>query len=434
MRMYDLIFKKRQGERLTSQEIAYVIEGYTHGDIPPYQVSALLMAIYFQGMVVEEIAELTRAMAESGDTIDLSSIQGIKVDKHSTGGVGDTTTLVLVPLVSALGIPVAKMSGRSLGHGGGTIDKIESIPGFQTGIEREVFLRQVERIGAALVGQTGNLCPADKKLYALRDVTATVDSIPLIASSIMSKKIAGGADAILLDVKKGVGAFMRSLEEAEALAEMMVGLGRELGRETMAFITNMEEPLGLAAGNALEVKEAIATLKGEGPEDLEELSLKLGAAMVLLANEARDVEEATLRLKRVIESGQGLEQLATIIEAQKGDPHVVYEEERLPSSQYRVQVKSREDGFIQSIQAYEVGTLVRDLGAGRGVFHDTIDHGVGVVLTKRVGDEVMKGESLGIIHLNHKGKEEYYQRRLEEAFVVSEEPVEREPLIYREIS
>ena len=334
MRMVDLIEKKRDGHALTKEEIRYAIEGYTNGDIPDYQMSAFAMAIFFQDMSTEERAELTMAMVESGDQINLSDVEGIKVDKHSTGGVGDKTTIALAPLVAALGVPVAKMSGRGLGHTGGTIDKLEAIPGFSVEIDTSEFTRLVNKNKLAVVGQTGNLTPADKKLYALRDVTATVNSIPLIASSIMSKKIASGADAIVLDVKTGSGAFMKELDQSKELAEAMVAIGKNLGRDTMAVISDMNQPLGRTIGNALEVREAIEMLRGEGPDDLLELCLTLGSHMVYLAKQAASVEEAKAKLKEVIANGKALETLKTFIEAQNGDASIVDDPTKMPAAKH----------------------------------------------------------------------------------------------------
>ncbi|MEC0239670.1 pyrimidine-nucleoside phosphorylase [Paenibacillus dokdonensis] len=400
MRMVDLIEKKRDGGELTTEEINFIIEGYTKGDIPDYQVSALAMAIFFKDMTQRERADLTMAIVNSGDTIDLSEIEGVKVDKHSTGGVGDTTTLVLAPLVAALDIPVAKMSGRGLGHTGGTIDKLESIEGFHVEIEREEFVNLVNKHKIAVIGQTGNLTPADKKLYALRDVTGTVDSISLIASSIMSKKIAAGSDAIVLDVKTGAGAFMKTVEDAQELAHAMVSIGNNVGRKTMAVISDMSQPLGLAIGNSLEVKEAIDTLKGEGPKDLEELCFALGRQMVFLANKANSLEEAEEMLKEVIRNGKALDKFKEFIQNQGGDPDVVDHPEKLPQAQYLIEVPAKEDGVIAEIVADEIGTAAMWLGAGRATKESEIDLAVGLMLNKKIGDSVQKGESLVTIHAN----------------------------------
>lgn len=430
MRAYDIIYKKREGEKLSPEEIRYLIDGYTKGEIPDYQLSAWAMAVYFQGMDAEETAELTMAMAESGDRIDLSEIKGIKVDKHSTGGVGDTTTLVLAPLVSSAGVPVAKMSGRGLGHTGGTIDKLESIPGFKTDLEKEDFINNVNQIGVAVVGQTGNLTPADKKLYALRDVTATIDSIPLIASSIMSKKIAGGADGIVLDVKTGDGAFMKELEKSKELARAMVDIGQQLGRKTIAVITDMDEPLGFAVGNALEVKEAISTLKDEGPADLRELCLTLGANMLVIAEKARSFEDGYRLLEKNLKSGKALEQFRKLIKAQGGDEKVVDDFDILPSARYVVKVKSERAGFINKISTREVGLTAMAIGAGRSTKEDQIDPAVGIVIKKKYGDRVSRGDVLAEIHFNNKGFEKEARERLINSFKIIEEKPGDKKLIY----
>lgn len=400
MRMVDLIAKKRDGHELTTEEIQFFIKGYTEDEIPDYQVSALAMAIYFQNMTERERADLTMAMAHSGDMIDLSAIDGVKVDKHSTGGVGDTTTLVLAPLVAVLDVPVAKMSGRGLGHTGGTIDKLESIPGFHVEIKTEEFIELVNEHKLAVIGQSGNLTPADKKLYALRDVTATVNSIPLIASSIMSKKIAAGADAIVLDVKTGAGAFMKTIEESKELAQAMVNIGNQVGRRTMAVISDMSQPLGRAIGNALEVQEAIDTLRGEGPEDLTELCLVLGSQMVLLANKASSLEEAKQLLQEAISSGSALEKFKQFITNQGGDASVVEDKERLPQAQFIVEVPAKTAGYVTEIVADELGTAAMWLGAGRATKDSKIDLAVGLMLNKKVGDRVEEGETLVSIHTN----------------------------------
>ncbi|MFM9282041.1 pyrimidine-nucleoside phosphorylase [Paenibacillus jiagnxiensis] len=410
MRMVDIIEKKRDGKELATEEIRFVIDGYTNGQIPDYQVSALAMAIYFRDMTARERADLTMAMVESGETIDLSAIEGVKVDKHSTGGVGDTTTLVLAPLVAALDIPVAKMSGRGLGHTGGTIDKLESIAGFNVEITKDEFVKLVNEHKIAVIGQSGNLTPADKKLYALRDVTATVNSIPLIASSIMSKKIAAGADAIVLDVKTGAGAFMKTAEEAVELAQAMVSIGNNVGRKTMAVISDMSQPLGFAIGNSLEVQEAIDTLKGQGPKDLEELCLALGRQMVYLAQKADSLEEAEEKLKEAIRSGRALEKFKEFIANQGGDPSVVDHPERLPQAAYRIEVPARQDGVVSEMVADEIGTAAMLLGAGRATKESEIDLAVGIMLNKKIGDSVKAGESLMTIHSNRENVDEVLEK------------------------
>ena len=402
MRMIDIIEKKRDGKSLTKEEIEFFVNGYTHGEVPDYQASSLAMAIFFQDMNDEERAALTMSMVNSGEKIDLSDINGIKVDKHSTGGVGDTTTLVLAPLVAAVGVPVAKMSVRGLGHTGGTIDKLESVKGFNVEISEKDFIKLVNDNQVAVIGQSGNLTPADKKLYALRDVTGTVNSIPLIASSIMSKKIAAGADAIVLDVKTGSGAFMKTLDDAEALAHAMVRIGNNVGRNTMAIISDMSQPLGNAIGNALELKEAIATLKGNGPKDLTELVLTLGSQMVVLAEQATSLDEARQMLIDAIKTGKALNKFKTFLSNQGGDDSIVDSPEKLPSAKYQVEFKAKKDGYITEIIANEIGVASMMLGAGRQTKEDVIDLGVGIVLNKKVGEHVEKGENILTIHTNTK--------------------------------
>lgn len=402
MRMIDIIEKKRDGKSLTREEIEFFVNAYTRGEVPDYQASSLAMAIFFQDMNDEERAALTMSMVNSGEKIDLSDINGIKVDKHSTGGVGDTTTLVLAPLVAAVGVPVAKMSGRGLGHTGGTIDKLESVKGFNVEISEKDFIKLVNDNQVAVIGQSGNLTPADKKLYALRDVTGTVNSIPLIASSIMSKKIAAGADAIVLDVKTGSGAFMKTLDDAEALAHAMVRIGNNVGRNTMAIISDMSQPLGNAIGNALELKEAIATLKGNGPKDLTELVLTLGSQMVVLAEQATSLDEARQMLIDAIKSGKALNKFKTFLSNQGGDDSIVDSPEKLPSAKYQVEFKAKKDGYITEIIANEIGVASMMLGAGRQTKEDVIDLGVGIVLNKKVGEHVEKGENILTIHTNTK--------------------------------
>lgn len=417
MRMVDIIEKKRDGHELTTAEINFFIEGYTKGEIPDYQASALAMAIYFQDMNDRERADLTRAMVESGDTIDLSAIDGVKVDKHSTGGVGDTTTLVLAPLVASLGIPVAKMSGRGLGHTGGTIDKLESIAGFHVELTREQFIDLVNRDKVAVIGQSGNLTPADKKLYALRDVTGTVNSIPLIASSIMSKKIAAGADAIVLDVKTGDGAFMKTEEDAKELAHAMVRIGNHVGRKTIAIISDMSQPLGFAIGNALEVKEAIETLQGKGPKDLTELVLTLGSQMVILAGKAKTTEEAKSMLKESISSGKALAKFKDFLTNQGGDASIVDDLSKLPQAKYKIELPAKQSGFVSRMIADEIGIASMILGAGRATKEDVIDLAVGLVLHKKVGDKVEEGESILTIYSNRENVEDVKQKLYDNIFI-----------------
>lgn len=420
MRMVDIIEKKRDGKALTKEEIEFFVEGYTKGDIPDYQASSLAMAIYFQDMDDEERAALTMAMVNSGDVIDLSQINGVKVDKHSTGGVGDTTTLVLAPLVAAVGVPVAKMSGRGLGHTGGTIDKLESIEGFHVEISEEEFIKLVNDNQVAVIGQSGNLTPADKKLYALRDVTGTVNSIPLIASSIMSKKIAAGADAIVLDVKTGNGAFMKTIADAENLAHAMVSIGNNVGRNTMAIISDMSQPLGRAIGNALELKEAIDTLKGEGPEDLTELVLTLGSQMVVLAGKADSLEQARQLLLNAIKDGSALAKFKTFLENQGGNASVVDAPEKLPTATYQIDYKAKTSGVVAELIANEIGVASMMLGAGRQTKEDDIDLSVGIVLNKKVGDSVNKGDSLLTIHSNQENIDDVIAK-LDESITIKDQ-------------
>ena len=431
--MVDIIEKKRDGKELTTEEIQFCIKGYTDGSIPDYQMSALTMAIVFQGMSEAERATLTMAMVESGDQIDLSAIHGIKVDKHSTGGVGDTTTLVLGPLVASVGVPVAKMSGRGLGHTGGTIDKLESVEGFHVELENEEFVRLVNQNKIAVIGQSGNLTPADKKLYALRDVTGTVESIPLIASSIMSKKIAAGADAIVLDVKTRAGAFMKTLEDSRDLAKAMVRIGNNVGRRTMAVISDMSQPLGFAIGNALEVKEAIDTLKGEGPEDLTELCLTLGSHMVVLAEKAANVEEARQMLTNAINDGSALETLKVFLRSQGGDDSVVDDPSRLPQASFKIEVEAKEDGYIAEIIADEMGTAAMLLGAGRATKESEIDLAVGLLLKKKIGDQVQVGESIVTIYSNFEDVQEV-KEKIYNSITIMKEKVSPPILVHEEIT
>ncbi len=429
MRMYDLILKKRQGLELTKEEIDYFIKNYTDGNIPDYQVSALMMAIFFNKMNKRETADLTMAMVNSGDVLDLSEIEGIKVDKHSTGGVGDTTTLVLAPMVAALDIPVAKMSGRGLGHTGGTIDKLESFKGFSVEMTNREFIDNVNSLKIAVGGQTGDLAPADKKLYALRDVTATVDNVSLIASSIMSKKIAAGADAIVLDVKVGDGAFMKNAEDAKLLATEMVDIGTNVGRNTIAIISDMDQPLGYAVGNALEVKEAIETLKGNGPKDLFELCLTLGSNMVVLAKKAETAEQAREILLETISSGKALEKLKQFVKAQGGDETVIDDTDKLPKAKYVVEVKADRAGKVSKIHAENIGLIAMELGAGRATKDSVIDLAVGIVLNKKREDEVKVGDVIAYVHANDMEKAEKAVSKILENYEISE-TAPSIPLIY----
>lgn len=404
MRMYDLILKKKQGKELNTEEINWMIKEFTEGRIPDYQMSAMTMAICFQGMDKRETFDLTMAMRDSGDVLDLSRIDGIKVDKHSTGGVGDKVSLVLTPIVASLGVPVAKMSGRGLGHTGGTIDKLESFSGFSTEISEEKFIDSVNTIGIAIAGQTANLAPADKKLYALRDVTATVDQMSLIASSIMSKKLASGADAIVLDVKTGNGAFMQTEEDAIALAKAMVDIGNRAGKQTVAVITDMDEPLGNAVGNALEIKEVIDALHGDGPEDLMEVVYVLGTQMLLLAKRAEDEEIARNLITESIQERKALKKFAEFIENQGGNREEILHLDMLPKARYVIPVLAEEEGCIERILAQDIGIACMTLGGGRENKESTIDHGVGIILTKKISDTVKKGETLALIHANSKEK------------------------------
>lgn len=423
MRMVDLIVKKQQGKELTKEEINFIVSGFTNGTIPDYQMSAFAMAVYFQDMTDNERMEMTMAMAESGDQIDLSAIEGIKVDKHSTGGVGDTTTLVLAPLVASAGVPVAKMSGRGLGHTGGTIDKLESVPGFHVEISEEKFMGLVNKNKVAVVGQSGDLTPADKKIYALRDVTGTVNSLPLIASSIMSKKIASGADAIVLDVKVGAGAFMKTPEDAEKLARAMVSIGNLAGRKTMAIISDMSQPLGRAVGNTLEVEEAIETLKGNGPKDLEELCLVLGAQMVYLGGGAESLEDAKALLKEKLTNGEALEQFKIFLEAQDGNPNVVEDYSLMPQASITKDVKATESGYITEITADDIGVAAMKLGAGRETQESIIDLAAGLMLHKKVDDYVEKGDVIVTLYANFEDTAEA-EKMIQQAYHYGKEKVE----------
>lgn len=429
MRMYDLILKKRQGLELSTGEINYFIENYTNGTIPDYQVSALMMAVFFNKMNKRETADLTMAMVNSGDILDLSEIKGIKVDKHSTGGVGDTTTLVLAPMVAALDIPVAKMSGRGLGHTGGTIDKLETFKGFSVEMTNRKFIDNVNTLKIAVGGQTGDLAPADKKLYALRDVTATVDNVSLIASSIMSKKIASGADAIVLDVKVGDGAFMKNADDARVLAKAMVDIGASVGRNAIAIISDMDQPLGLAIGNALEVEEAIETLKGNGPKDLVNLCLELGSNMVVLAGKAKDADEAKAMLIDTINSGKALVKFKEFVKAQGGDESVIDDTSKLPKAEYILEVKANKAGAVSKINAENIGLIAMELGAGRATKESIIDLAVGIVLNKKREDKVNVGDVIAYVHANNLEKGEKAVSKILENYKI-EDSVENIPLIY----
>ncbi|MBR5967383.1 MAG: pyrimidine-nucleoside phosphorylase [Lachnospiraceae bacterium] len=422
MRMYDLIDKKRNGGKLTQEEIDFIVKGFTDGTIPDYQMSAFLMAVCCRGMDTEETTQLTLAMAHSGDMLDLSPIQGVKVDKHSTGGVGDKTSLVIGPMVAALGIPVAKMSGRGLGHTGGTIDKLESIKGFSTSISPEKFFEDVNRIKLAITGQSANLAPADKKIYALRDVTATVSNISLISSSIMSKKLASGADVIVLDVKTGSGAFMKTVEDSVALAEAMVNIGNGAGRKTYGVITDMNQPLGRAVGNSLEVIEAINALKGQGPEDLMADALALGTYMVYGAGKASSPEEARAMLLKTIEDGSALKKMAEFVEAQGGDPAYVYDTDKFEKATIIEPVCSDREGYVSSIHTDEVGMTSLILGGGRETKESVIDLSVGMIIEKKIGDHVDKGEPLATLYANDRSKLEAAKQRFLGAYTIGEKP------------
>lgn len=430
MRMIDIIIKKRGKKELTPAEITFFVNGYTKGEIPDYQVSSLLMAIVFNGMSKKEIGILTDRMMHSGEVIDLSSIKGIKVDKHSTGGVGDKTSLVLGPLVAACGVKVAKMSGRGLGHTGGTLDKLESIPGMKIFIETEKFIKQVNKINLAIIGQTGDLVPADKKLYALRDVTGTVESMPLIASSIMSKKLASGSDTILLDVKFGSGAFMKTIEEAEELARTMVEIGDELKRDTRALLTDMDQPLGLAIGNNLEVKEAIATLCGEGPEDLLELCLQAGAVMLEQAKAVKSQAEGRKLLLTKIEDRSAYKKLQEFVIAQGGDVSYIEHPEKFPLSKHIVEVLATEEGFVKGIDALEIGESAMRLGAGRATKDDVIDMTAGIIINKKVGDKVKIGDKLADVYTNVKNYKEILDD-VRTSFKLSAKPVKVNPIVHK---
>lgn len=433
MRMYDLIEKKKLGQVLTKEEIAYMIEGFVSGEIPDYQMSAMLMAIYFQGMNEEETTYLTLDMARSGDMVDLSAITGIKVDKHSTGGVGDKTTLVIGPLVASLGVKVAKMSGKGLGHTGGTIDKMESIPGLVTTIPKEQFFDIVNETGIAVIGQSGNLVPADKKIYALRDVTATVDSLPLIASSIMSKKIAAGSDGIVLDVKTGSGAFMKELEDSIALAKEMVAIGVGAKRSCCALITDMDVPLGYAIGNSLEVIEAVETLKNNGPADLTEVSLQLAAHMLYMADKGT-IEACYELAKQALEDGSGLKTLAKMVKAQGGDEEYILDTGRFQTAPYTYEVCAERDGFITHIDTAACGIASVLLGAGRSRIEDVLDYSAGIILRKKYGEIVEKGDIIAVLHASDQQLFANAADKILHAYTIGDTPVEEKKLIYARVT
>lgn len=433
MRMYDILAKKRDGGILTDEQIQFFIDGYVSGAIPDYQASALLMAIFLKGMTPHETAALTRSMAQSGDLVDLSSIDGIKVDKHSTGGVGDKTTLIVAPVVASLGVRVAKMSGRGLGHTGGTVDKLESIPGFRTTLDREAFFDVVRRVGVSVIGQSGNLAPADKKLYALRDVTATVNSIPLIASSIMSKKIAAGSDRILLDVKTGSGAFMKTLEDSIALAKEMVSIGEHVGRRTVALITDMDRPLGCAIGNALEVREACETLQGRGPADLTEVCIELAANMLWLA-EKGELAQCRSLARQQIANGEAFAKLKEMVQAQGGDTSVLDDPSRFDRSNVCYEVLAQREGFLYAMDTERCGIASMELGAGREKKEDPIDYSAGIVLRKKVGDFVRKGEVLASFYSSEESKCRTAEQTFTQALRIQDARPEQTALIHTRVT
>lgn len=432
MRMYDLINKKKYGGVLTNEEINFMINGYVDGSIPDYQMSAMLMAIYFRGMSDEEIFAMTDAMARSGDMVDLSAIEGIKVDKHSTGGVGDKTTLIIGPIVAACGVKVAKMSGRGLGHTGGTIDKLEAIPGYKTDIAQDKFFENVNKCGISVVGQSGNLTPADKKIYALRDVTATVDSIPLITASIMSKKLAAGSDCILLDVKTGSGAFMKTVEDAEVLAKKMVDIGKIAGRKVQALVTDMDIPLGHAIGNSLEVIEAVNTLKGEGPEDLTYICKELSATMMFLA-EIGDMDECRAKVDEVIKSGAALNKLIEMVENQCGDSSVIKDTELFEKASIVHSVVAKKSGFVGHIDSEGCGIASMVLEAGRETKESVIDYASGIILNKKLGDEVKEGDVIATLYTNNQAKIEPAMKIIYDSYRIDDVKPEERPLILSKV-
>lgn len=433
MRMYDLIHKKRDGKELTKEEINYIVTGYTNGDIPDYQMSALLMAIYFNSMTEQETAIFTNEVAHSGEMVDLSGIEGVKVDKHSTGGVGDKTTLIIAPIVASYGVKVAKMSGRGLGHTGGTVDKMESIPGMKTTLETEDFIKQVNDIGLAVIGQSSNLAPADKKLYALRDVTATVDSIPLIACSIMSKKLAAGNDAILLDVKTGSGAFMKTLDDSIELAKAMVSIGKHAGKNTVALITEMDIPLGHMIGNSLEIIEVVETLKGHGPKDLTDVAIDLAANMLYLAGKG-EIEETRLMAKNAIESGQAFNKLLDLVRSQGGDTSYLEATDKFEKSKYIVEVKSDKAGYIHAMDTEGIGIVSVILGAGRKTVEDQIDFSAGIEMVKKTGDKVEKDDTLAIIYTNNQASIMEATDKLLASYTIDDVKIDQKPLVLARVT
>lgn len=433
MRMYDLIHKKRDGQELTKEEIQYIVKGYVDGSIPDYQMSALLMAIYFNSMTDVETATFTNEVAHSGEMIDLSPIEGVKVDKHSTGGVGDKTTLIIAPIVASYGVKVAKMSGRGLGHTGGTVDKMESIPGMKTEIENQKFIDIVNKVGVAVIGQSGNLAPADKKLYALRDVTATVDSIPLIATSIMSKKLAAGNDAILLDVKTGSGAFMKTLDDSIELASKMVSIGKHAGKNTVALITEMDIPLGKMIGNSLEVKEVVETLKGHGPEDLTEVSINLAGNMLFLAGKG-EIEECKEMAKKALENGQAYEKFMEFVEAQGGDISYIKDLDKFEKATIVKEVKAEEEGTIHHMNTEGIGTASVILGAGRQTKEDIIDFAAGIELVAKTGDKVAKGDTLAVLYTNDESSIDSAYKMMLDSYTINQEDIDLKPLVLARVT
>lgn len=421
MRMYDLIEKKKEGKALSTEEIRWMISAYSSGTAPDYQMSAMLMAICFQGLDERETLDLTLAMRDSGDCADLSGIPGVKADKHSTGGVGDKTSLVLAPVIAALGVPMAKMSGRGLGHTGGTIDKLECFPGFRVELGGEAFMEQVSRIGLAIAGQSGNLAPADKKLYALRDVTATVNQMSLIAGSIMSKKLASGSDVIVLDVKTGLGAFMKKFEDAKKLAEAMVKIGTMAGKKTAAVITDMNQPLGNAVGNSLEVIEAIDALSGRGPADLMEVVFALGSKILTLSGAAEDERRAAVMMEECIAGGAAKKKMAEFVAAQGGDASYVEDTSKFPEAAYQMEVSAPEGGYVQGVNAESIGSACMKLGGGRETKDSVIDLSVGIILKKKTGDFVKEGETLAVVHANDRAKGEDAAAAAKGAYAIGRE-------------